>query len=123
MNRILFLSLFVAMCSLTLLADDPVAQINLQHRNKHGHYELPAPADEPDVYYDPNNQEIIIDGLGYVDYYDVEIAAAPSWTVVLTTQVSGSYDTIDVSSLPQGDYLITIESPLGNIYEGYFDTW
>ena len=39
------------------------------------------------------------------------------------TQVSGSYDTIDVSSLPQGDYRITIESPLGNIFEGYFDTW
>lgn len=87
------------------------------------HSGMPMPADEPDVYYDEDTQEVIIDGDGFVTYYDVEIAAAPSWTVVLTTQVNGSYDTIDVSSLPQGDYLITIESPLGNIYEGYFDTW
>jgi hypothetical protein len=86
------------------------------------HFELPAPADEPDVYYDSDNQEIIIDGLGFVNYYDVEIATAASYVTVLTTQVNGSYDTIDISSLPQSHYIITIESPLGNTFEGYFDT-
>jgi hypothetical protein len=42
---------------------------------------------------------------------------------VLTTQVGGSYDTIDISSLVADDYLITIDTPLGNTYEGYFDTY
>lgn len=87
------------------------------------HNELPAPADMPDVYYDNDNQEIIIDGQGFVNYYDVEIATAASYVTVLTTQVNGSYDTIDISSLPQGHYIITIESPLGNTFEGYFDTY
>ena len=116
----LFIVFLLTFC-LVLASPRPI-----QIRNKGAvpsHYELPAPADQPDVYYDDDTQEVIIDGLGYVDYYDVEIAAAPSWTVVLTTQISGSYDTIDVSSLPQGDYLISIESPLGNTFVGYFDTW
>ncbi len=85
------------------------------------HFELPAPADEPDVYYDSDNHEIIIDGQGFVNYYDVEIATAASYVTVLTTQVNGYYDTIDISTLPQGHYIITIESPLGNTFEGYFD--
>ena len=100
------------------------AQINLQHK-KHcsGHYEFPIPADEPDVYYDSVNQEIIIDGTGYVYYYDVEIMSLSDWTIVISTQVNGSYDTIDISSLPTGEYSITIDSPTGNSFEGFFDTY
>ena len=84
------------------------------------HSNLPFPADMPDVYYDNSNQQIIVDGLGVVTYYDVEIASATNWTVFISTQVNGSYDTIDISSLPQGEYVITIESPWGNTYEGFF---
>ena len=99
-----------------------VRQIDIHHNGQMPtHLELPAPADQPDVYYD--NDEIIIDGLGVVNYYDVEIASATSFVTVISTQVNGSYDTIDISSLPQGEYVITIESPLGNTYEGYFDTY
>jgi hypothetical protein len=58
-----------------------------------------------------------------VSYYDVEITSLSSWTVYVSTQVSGYYDTIDISSLPQDDYVITIDSPLGNFYEGFFDTY
>ena len=86
------------------------------------HHDLPLPADQPDVYYDDNTQEIIIDGGGYVTYYDVEIASAGTLTVVISTQVNGSYDTIDVSSLTVGGvYRITLESSLGNTFEGYFE--
>ena len=85
--------------------------------------DIPLPADEPDVYYDSETQEIIIDGMGFVSYYDVEITSMSTWATVLTTQVGGSYDTIDISSLPADDYLITIDTPLGNTYEGYFDTY
>ena len=87
------------------------------------HSELPLPADEPEVYYDNETQEIIIDGMGFVSYYDVEITSMSTSATVLTTQVGGSYDTIDISSLPGDDYLITIDTPLGNTYEGYFDTY
>ena len=87
------------------------------------HSEIPLPADEPEVYYDSETQEIIIDGMGFVSYYDVEITSMSTSATVLTTQVGGSYDTIDISSLPADDYLITIDTPLGNTYEGYFDTY
>ena len=107
-----------------LSADDgTTSAINLQHSGHGDHSEFPVPADMPDVYYDSDNQEIIIDGLGFVNYYDVEIATAASFVTVLTTQVNGYYDTIDISSLPEGAYVITIESPLGNTYEGNFDNY
>ena len=59
----------------------------------------------------------------FVSYYDVEITSMSTSATVLTTQVGGSYDTIDISSLPADDYLITIDTPLGNTYGGYFDTY
>lgn len=103
---------------------DAAAQINLQKKKIiRNHSELPMPADEPDVYYDSDDQVIIIDGTSYVTYYDVVIESVASWTVMISTQVSGSYDTIDISSLPQGMYCITIDSPTGNSYEGFFDTY
>ena len=121
MKRILFFTLFVATCCMTLFADDTAAQINLQHRNKHTHYEFPVPADQPDVYHDTDAQEIIVDGDGTAAYYDVEIASAGTLAVVISTQVNGTYDTIDVSSLPSDHvYVITLYSPTGNTFEGTF---
>ena len=78
------------------------------------------PIDQPDVYYDSYNQLVIIDGLGEVSYYDVEITLVVSSIPVITTQVDGNYDTIDVSTLGTGSYVITIYSPTGNIFEGTF---
>lgn len=85
------------------------------------HNEYYIPFDQPDVYYDSDDQTIIIDGDGAVTYYDVEIAPVTSSVPVITTQVSGYYDTIDVSSLPAAEYVITIYSPEDNTYEGFFE--
>ena len=124
MKRFIF-TLFLSSVCLGLFADGgATAQINLQRKKVNdGHNNLPMPADEPDVYLDTVNQEIIIDGPGAVSYYDVEIASATNWTVYISTLVSGSYGTIDISSLPEGEYVITIDSPLDNTYEGYFETY
>ena len=127
MKRIILSSLFI----LSLMGhnyvhahDDLIDYINIRHVPHGGtHNNLPLPADMPDVYYDNSNQQIIVDGLGVVTYYDVEIASATNWTVYISTQVSGSYGTIDISSLPEGEYVITIDSPLDNTYEGYFETY
>ena len=113
MKRTLFLLVFAFAVQLLVAQPDvrgneqtvPLKKLSL------GHLNLPDPADQPDVYYDAVNQEIIIDGTGEVTYYDVEIASVSTWTVVISTQVSGYYDTIDVSSLPTGEYCITIDSP------------
>lgn len=123
-NRLFLLFIFmISFCS-GISADEAGNLIRMHQVPKGGtHYNLPQAADEPDVYYDIDNQVIIIDGTGYVTYYDVVIESATSWTVMISTQVSGSYDTIDISSLPQGMYCITIDSPTGNSYEGFFDTY
>lgn len=71
-------------------------------------------------YYNVKTHDIIIDGGGVVSYYDVEISTPVSNTVEMSTQVSGTYDTFDISSLPTGSHVIIIESPSGNIYEGTF---
>ena len=78
-------------------------------------------ADQPDVYYDDVAQTIIIDGGGEVTYYDVEIAPVSTFVPVISTQVNGFYDTIDVSSLSATEYYITVSSPTGNEFEGYFE--
>ena len=97
-------------------------EVIVLNKKKIGHNNLPVPADEPDVYYDTVNQQIIIDGTGFVSYYDVEICSVVTWDIVISTQVNGYYDTIDISSLATGEYCITIESPAGNTYEGFFET-
>ena len=96
--------------------------INMQHvGNQHNHFDQPILFDQPDVYLDTSNAVIIIDGGGEVSYYDVEIESMTTWLTVISTQVNGTYDTIDVSSLTTGDYIITITSPTGNEFEGYFE--
>ena len=113
---------FLLMCSaLLVLADHQ--EVVIVHQKGGDHFNYPIPADQPDVYYDSVNQEIIIDGTGYVYYYDVEITSTTNWTVYIIAQVSGYYGTVDISSLPVGDYVITIDSPTGNSFEGFFDTY
>ena len=101
-------------------AKDDTATINMQHKGTGDHSVIYPPADQPAVYYDSNNQILIIDGLGEVSYYDVEITPLVSSIPVISTQVDGNYDTIDVSALWSGGFVISIESPTGNIFEGTF---
>ena len=97
-------------------------KINIQHVPHGGqHNEFYILADQPDVYYNSGTQVIIIDGGGEVAYYDVEIESMTTWLTVISTQVSGTYDTIDVSSLAPDEYCISITSPTGNEFEGYFE--
>ena len=117
----IFLIIVLAISSSVALARDE-ASINL-HFPGHNHYNMPIPADMPDVYYNNVSQTIIIDGTGEVDYYDVEIFSVTSSTTVISTQVNGYYDTIDISSLPDGEYGIIIYSPTGNIFDGFFEIY
>ena len=84
--------------------------------------DVSIPADQPEVYYDSNTQEIIVDGDddGFVSYYDVEIYPSASAVPVISTQIDGDYDAIDVSSLSVGDYTIIIYSPYNHEFEGEF---
>ena len=96
-------------------------KINIQQRPPGGtHFDQPIPFDQPDVYYNNGTQVIIIDGGGEVTYYDVEIESMTTWLTVISTQVNGMYDTIDISSLTPGEYMITITSPTGHEFEGFF---
>ena len=78
-------------------------------------------ADMPDaVYYDSDEMEIIIEADGVSQYYYVEIVSDSLNQTVISTQVSGYGDTIDVSSLPTGSYTIIFTSQFHNTYEGQF---
>ena len=101
--------------------DEVTRFINIRHKPHGGtHLDYPIPADQPEVYYNVENQFIIIDGGGEVNYYDVEIESLTTWLTVISTQVNGTYDTIDVSSLAPDEYCITITSPTGHEFEGFF---
>ena len=101
-------------------------EIAIVLNGKGGHRsDLPLCFDMPLAFYvyGPKTQDIIIDGNGVVSYYDVEISSPVTNTVEMTTQVNGTYDSFDISSLAAGSHVITIESPSGNIYEGTFTTY
>ena len=112
----------VLMMALQLFADGNVMAISLNHKGGPRSGNLPTYPDAPQAYYCYNDksQWILIDGHGQVNYYDVEITSPVTNAVELSTQVDGTYDTFDISSLPAGSHVITIESPSGNIYEGTF---
>ena len=118
MKRIFFiLLLFIA--SSAIASNAP---IQIRNKGQHGtHGNIPMPADQPNVYYNNDTRTIIIDGGGEVNYYDVEIMSLTTFDVVISTQVNGYYDTIDISSLPDGEYAITIDAPTGNSFEGRLD--
>ena len=115
-----FLILFSLVC---FISHADTRQIVLEQKGpKHDREGQPLYFDMPLAYYyyDAKTQEIIIDGSGVVSYYDVEISSPVTNTVEMSTQVDGTYDTFDISSLPTGSHVITIESPSSNIYEGTF---
>ena len=84
------------------------------------HSEYYPPADIPEVYYDADNLEIIIVADGFASYYNVDITSASGYVPLISTQVDGYGDSIDVSSLPDGYYSITITSSNNNQFEGTF---
>ncbi len=117
---LLFLALFIGS---SLLAFGTPERIILRDKGSlPTRDDLPLYFDLPEAYYDHDDktQWILIDGGGAVSYYDVEISIPVINTVEFTTQVDGTYDTFDISSLAPSLHVITIESPSGNIYEGTF---
>ncbi|MBQ3730806.1 MAG: hypothetical protein IJS04_02790 [Muribaculaceae bacterium] len=77
----------------------------------------------PEVYFDSDDQEIILVADGYADYYDVDIISLSTMIAVISTQVDGYGDSIDVSSLPDDNYKIVIVSSCNNMYQGYFTNY
>ena len=67
-----------------------------------------------------DNLEIILVADGFSSYYDVDIFQTGYTIPVITTQVDGYGDTIDISSLPDGNYTIVITSEFNNEFEGQF---
>lgn len=102
-------------------ADGSTAQIHIERKGKpdnHGQYYIPA--DMPEVYYDSDNLEIIIVADGFASYYDVEIFQTEYTIPVISTQIDGYGDSIDISSLSEGSYTIVITSSNNNEFEGTF---
>ena len=118
MNKTLFF-LFLLFIPFYLYADrDEIVLRPDGHQPNHSEYY--PPADMPEVYFDDVAMEIIIVGDGFADYYDVEIVSLGSMLTVIGTQVDGYGDSIDLSSLPEGDYRLVITSSNNNVYEGDF---
>ncbi len=117
-----FLCIILTLFATQIYANNEQIVIALEHKGGY-HSNFPVPAEMPDVYYNNVSQTIIIDGTGEVEYYDVEIIDLTSLDTVILTQVNGYYDTIDISSLPNGEYVITIDAPTGNSFEGFFSTY
>jgi hypothetical protein len=118
MKRVTILTILCCF-AVTLFADHD-QQVIINKKGGH-HYDFPAPAVQPEVYYDDVDQEIIIVGTGNATYYNVVIESVNDWDVSLSTQVNGSYDTIDISSLPADEYCITITTAWNDTFVGYFE--
>lgn len=101
---------------------DGEERLNILHVGHHGnHSEYYPPADMPDaVYYDSEAEEIIIVADGFASYYSVLIIRNSTNQTMVSTQISGYGDTIDISLLPADNYIIVITSEFNNVFEGQF---
>ena len=120
MKKILFV-LFASMCFFVYADPDEIVLNN--NGSGRDRSQNPTLTDMPRAYYDDDTQVIIIYGGDDVSYYEVEITSAINGYYELYTLVNGTYDTFDVSSLAAGSHIITITSPLGDVYEGTFTTY
>lgn len=117
----LFILFFMIISPMIAYADrGDGEQIFIYKHGGDGHLEHYAPADMPDVYYDSDEDEIILVADGFSSYYDVYIIRNTPYQTVISTQISGYGDTIDVSSLSDGNYTIVIISEFLNEFEGHF---
>ena len=114
-----YLSFFLMLSALSMFGGHEEIVIITRHGGVHSGIPF-VPMDMPYVYYDDVTDEIIIDGNGYSAYYDVEIVSESTLLTVLSANVDGDYDTIDISSLPDDNYTIVITSSNNNEYEGQF---
>ena len=122
MKKIIFIYLFLL--PLCLIAGGIRNSIPLHKKGSTGgHIEFSLPDVEPTVYYDNDEREITIVGTGFASYYDVEIKSATTSMVYISTRVDGSYDTIDVSSLSDDIYVITLDPPVNVSFEGTFSVY
>ena len=110
-----FITLFMGATPEKIVVIDPGAQ--------HNHGEYFDPADMPEVFYDNDVQEIILVADGFVSYYDVHIVSLSTLQLVLHSTANGYGDTIDVSSLPNDDYVITLDPPVNVSFEGTFSVY
>ena len=118
MKRILF---FIVSAFISLPLFTALGEIEIVLSQPGAHSEYYPKADMPlGVYYDDDTDEIIIVADGFSGYYDVVIEDYYTGVVVISTQISGYGDSIDVSSLSTGTYTITITSEYGNVYVGQF---
>lgn len=122
MKRLFLFSLFLLSVSPLSFADSRPIQIR-DKGSVGNHSEYYPPADMPEVYYDSSEQEIIIVADGFASYYDVDIVSQSTMLAVISTQVDGYGDTIDVSSLPNDNYTIIVTSSNNNQYEGEFTNY
>ena len=100
---------------------DGEATLNIQHVGHHGdHSQYYPPADMPEVYLDSDEMEIIIVADGFSSYYDVLIIRSSTNQTMISTQISGYGDSIDISSLPSDNYIIVITSEYNNVFQGQF---
>ena len=123
MKKLLLLLTLFLVFPLSAFADrNGSQQIYLQKKKTHtGHLEQYEPADMPlGVYYDDDTDEIVIIADGFSAYYDVEINDYSTGATVISTQISGYGDSIDVSSLSTGTYTITITTSYNNVFVGQF---
>ena len=112
MKRLSFFTLFLVF-ALQIFADGGQNAIVLSKKNG-SHIEYYPPADMPEVYYDDDEQEIIIIADGFAAYYNVAIVSQGTLQTVISTQISGYGDSIDISSLDPNGYTILITSSYNN---------
>ena len=118
---VFFIALAMSALGMTAQTRDGEQKLNMQHVGHHGHHsEYFPPADMPEVYYDSDEMEIIIEADGFASYYIVEIISIATSQSMVYTQIGGYGDNIDISSLAPCYYRIVITSEYDNVYEGYF---
>lgn len=120
MRKLIIFICLILLPVIALADRDGKEQVILHHTGNGGHIEHYAPVDMPEVYYDSDESEIIIVADGFSSYYDVLIIRNSTNQTMVSMQIIGYGDSIDISSLPSDNYILVITSEYNNVFQGSF---
>ena len=118
MKRFFIITILATICGMTAMAQNRPDVT--QQTTGGNHEEIPTFfVANPVLTYDAADQVIIVNGVS--EYYDVEVKIAGTVAVIFTTTVEGDMGVIDVASLGNNVYIITLTDENNRQYRYTFD--
>ena len=118
MKRFFIITILATICGMTAMAQN---RPDVTQQTTGGNHDMVPTfsAARPNLTYNAADQVIIVNGMS--EYYNVEVKLTGTNVVIFTTTVEGDMGVIDVASLGNNVYIITLTDDNDRLYRYTFD--